>query len=383
MKKVISLLFAVMMVLSLSACGGNETATDNDIGSSTIQNQTDETDTSSTEQNIDTHSSTTNNIGGLDSTDVPSSTTSTPTTTTTTKPETSKSSTTTKPETSTPSTTTKPTTPTHTHSYSSATCTEPAKCSCGETSGSALGHSYSNATCTEAEKCTRCGTTSGSALGHSYKDATCTEPKTCTKCGSTNGNALGHKEVIDNAVSATCTKSGLSEGKHCSICNTVIVAQEIIPATHQYTDATCTEPQKCKLCGSTYGTHNGHDFSQSNSCSSCGMWLSDIFDYEYYGGSYFVGDRNYTYGTAYITNCSKTYYKYNNSLTLVVSTKATISAVYPGTSGSVTYSVCLYKDGVLFDSKSCYVSGKKGATGTDSVTFYNITPGTYEIKIRN
>ena len=29
---------------------------------------------------------------------------------------------------------------THTHSYSDATCTEPAKCSCGATKGSALGH---------------------------------------------------------------------------------------------------------------------------------------------------------------------------------------------------------------------------------------------------
>lgn len=36
----------------------------------------------------------------------------------------------------------------HQHSYSSATCTEPGKCSCGATTGSALGHNYSNGICT-------------------------------------------------------------------------------------------------------------------------------------------------------------------------------------------------------------------------------------------
>ncbi len=43
--------------------------------------------------------------------------------------------------------------PTHTHSFSNATCTEPKKCSCGATEGSALGHNYQNG------KCTRCSAT--------------------------------------------------------------------------------------------------------------------------------------------------------------------------------------------------------------------------------
>lgn len=184
MKKIVSLLLAVMMVLSMSACRGNETTIDNDTGVSTTQNQTDVTDTSSTEQNTDTPSSTTDNIGGSDSTDVPSSTTSTPTTTT--KPEASNP-TITEPETS------KPSTPTHTHSYSNATCTEPAKCSCGATDGNALGHKYSNATCTEAKKCSRCGETSGKALGHKWQEATCKAPKTCSVCKTTEGNLGNHK----------------------------------------------------------------------------------------------------------------------------------------------------------------------------------------------
>lgn len=55
----------------------------------------------------------------------------------------------------------------HVHSYSPATCTKPATCACGATSGSALGHNYGlysidkEATCStdglSTMKCTRCG----------------------------------------------------------------------------------------------------------------------------------------------------------------------------------------------------------------------------------
>ena len=59
--------------------------------------------------------------------------------------------------------------------------------------------------------------------------------------------ALGHTEVTDAAVAPTCTETGITEGSHCSVCNTVLKAQEVIPAMGhtEVTDAavatTCTE----------------------------------------------------------------------------------------------------------------------------------------------
>lgn len=42
--------------------------------------------------------------------------------------------------------------------------------------------------------------------------------------------AIPHTEAVDKAVEPTCTETGLTEGKHCSVCSAVLVKQEVVPA---------------------------------------------------------------------------------------------------------------------------------------------------------
>lgn len=83
------------------------------------------------------------------------------------------------------------------------------------------------------------------AIPHTEVVDKAVEP-TCTETGLTEGKhcsvcnavlveqkvvkANGHTEVVDKAVEPTCTETGLTEGKHCSVCNAVLVEQEVVPA---------------------------------------------------------------------------------------------------------------------------------------------------------
>lgn len=73
---------------------------------------------------------------------------------------------------------------------------------------------------------------------------------------------LPHTEAIDKSVEPTCTETGLTEGKHCSVCSTVLVAQEAVKANghteviDKAVEATetsdgLTEGKHCDICGET------------------------------------------------------------------------------------------------------------------------------------
>ncbi|MBE6917848.1 MAG: hypothetical protein E7470_08130 [Ruminococcaceae bacterium] len=100
------------------------------------------------------------------------------------------------------------------HIYKEATCTSPKTCStCGATFGEPAEHRFANATCTSPQTCTVCGITTGEPTGHTFANATCTTPMTCTTCGVTNGSAPGHN-YTDATCSApmTCTVCGATSG---------------------------------------------------------------------------------------------------------------------------------------------------------------------------
>ena len=134
-----------------------------------------------------------------------------------------------------------------------------------------LDHAAQEATCTENgwaayQTCSRCdyttyveipatGHTPAAAVRENEVAPTCTETGSydevvyCSDCGvelsreKKTLDALGHDLVTDPAVAATCTATGLTEGKHCTRCDYKI-AQEVVPmAAHSYKDG------KCTVCG--------------------------------------------------------------------------------------------------------------------------------------
>ena len=61
---------------------------------------------------------------------------------------------------------------------------------------------------------------------------------TLVACGENDFDTCEHDVIIDEAVSATCTEMGLTEGAHCSKCGEVLLAQTEVPALgHTAADA--------------------------------------------------------------------------------------------------------------------------------------------------
>ena len=145
---------------------------------------------------------------------------------------------------------------------------------CNTVLNSANGHvPGASATCTTNQTCTVCGTVLNEANGHTPgASATCTTAQTCVVCSAELTAAKGHTEVIDAAVAATCTTTGLTEGKHCSVCNEVLVAQNTVNALGHTETKGGTEAihSKCSVCGTTISsTHSFTNNKTSSKCRTC------------------------------------------------------------------------------------------------------------------
>ncbi len=80
--------------------------------------------------------------------------------------------------------------------------------------------------------------------------------------------ADGHTEVADAAVPATCAASGLTEGKHCSVCNKIVTAQEKTEKlAHDFGEWTVSVTPTCAQEGSQYRT-----------CKSCGVIEAQVLE---------------------------------------------------------------------------------------------------------
>ncbi|MBQ3321851.1 MAG: CotH kinase family protein [Firmicutes bacterium] len=167
-----------------------------------------------------------------------------------------------------------------------STCTEAGvktfKCSrCDETKTEAIdatGHKEEvlpakEPTCTETgltagKKCSVCGEILEAQeevpkLGHDWDEGTVTKEPSCTeagvkafkcsRCDETRTEAIdatGHKEEVLPAVAPTCTETGLTAGKKCSVCGEILVAQEeVAKLGHDWDEGTVTKEPTCTEAG--------------------------------------------------------------------------------------------------------------------------------------
>ena len=106
------------------------------------------------------------------------------------------------------------------------------------------------------------------------KEATCYEEGvaniSCTKCGeaviSVPVPKIAHTEETIPDVEPTCTETGLTGGKYCSVCNVITVEQTVVDARHIFENSICT------LCGEKY-ISNGLEFMSigADTCTVIGI----------------------------------------------------------------------------------------------------------------
>lgn len=200
----------------------------------------------------------------------------------------------------------------HIHKYVdnviAATCTEDGyilhTCACGDSytdsNISATGHSFgewhttkeptTSETGSAERMCSNCDEKETKVLGklidnhqHNYTSVITTHP-TCTVAGTTTFSCscgdtytepiskLLHKysDIITNP---TCTNGGYTTHT-CSVCGDSFRDSNTKATGHSWTDATCTVPKSCSLCGSTEGDSTGHNWNAATcttpkTCSKC------------------------------------------------------------------------------------------------------------------
>ena len=139
----------------------------------------------------------------------------------------------------------------------------------------------------------------------------------------------GHHKVTDQVVPPTCTKTGLTEGSHCSYCGKIFVAQEVIPTLDHTYSSTITAPtctavgyttHTCSVCEFTYYSDtvdaNGHTYSNTvtaPTCTAVGYTTHTCSVCEYTYNSDTIDAKGHTYSNTVVNpTCTEVGYTTHN-----------------------------------------------------------------------
>ena len=210
-------------------------------------------------------------------------------------------------------------------------------------------------------------------------DPTCTasgltEGKKCSVCNAvtvaqTTINALGHTEKTLPAVAPTCTETGLTEGKVCTVCGITVVEQTVVKANGHIYNVVVTKPDctnagyttyTCTVCGDSHVSDsvqaNGHSYNTVVTEPDC---------------------TNAGYTTYTCTVCGDSYVA--DDVTAIGHSYDTVVTDPTCTSGGYTTHTCKNCGDTYVDTQT----SAKGHTAAEAVVENNVAPdctnaGSYE-----
>lgn len=108
----------------------------------------------------------------------------------------------------------------------------------------------------------------------------------CYYCQQIVIPGVGHVETAIPAVEPDCTKTGLTEGKRCSVCNTVLEEQQMVPARghtipeDEWHSDKHGHWQQCGICGEQmeHEPHSIEGDGNNPSCTVCGFRIGALKD---------------------------------------------------------------------------------------------------------